>query len=481
MPTSTHACVSTTQAFDRAPLPEGKVVVRTPGAPEYIPEYPYAPKHSRMVAAAHFGGSAAALAAGGVGGEVRFATFGTSDDGSLGDLRRGSFALPLPSQEGSASGSARVAHVSFEGTIDGCEAAATATGALGELVAGRRLGCVAATREGDAYALRSAPRGASSGFAWEQVASWRATEDDETLAAVGGDAALAAGLRTSYGALSVARMGTDGEMLLMADEATHEARLIDVATGKRTRSIWCTHGPTGVVVARFPSVSPNQELVAVAEGPLCSLWDPRTGGPGSNACISRLTLAGAEVLDVATSEALAARNLIAVASDDRSVSIYDVRKWAKVSVESNVLKFATNGIAVIGTAEDKPFVPCAVFATGIDSEARVVDAVSNASTVDANKKRQAIEERGGTVDSMGKGGLGTASNGAKGAASDDAAAEATGPQGVFRQRLASSTHCRAGWHGAPVRVCGGAAAAVSLSTHGELFLARESSGAGLSK
>uniref|UniRef100_A0A7S1KXW5 Uncharacterized protein n=1 Tax=Neobodo designis TaxID=312471 RepID=A0A7S1KXW5_NEODS len=454
MPASTHADVVTVQAFERAQLRAGEVVERTPGAPEYCPEHAYVPKHSHVVAGVHLGGGSAAksvLVAAGIGPDVRFTTVGGLDaSASVG----AGFACPLPGA---------VRHVSFDGSIEDCDG--TAAGALGELVPSRRLACVAATREGDAFALRSthggdhAGKAAAGGFAWERVASWAHSEDDETLGAVGGDADLLAGLRTSAGAINVARMGADGEQLVMAQESAQEARIFDIATGKRVRSVWCTHGPTAAIAARFPAVSPNQELLAIAEGPVCSIWDPRTGGEGSNACISRLTTAASDVLDVTTSEALAARNLLLVAGSDRSIAVFDVRKWAKLSVDAGVLKFAANGLAVVGVAQHEPYEPATIVATGIDTELRAVDIMTNVSAIDAARKRQAVA--GGSAN-----GKGAQASPAPEAVSPTAD---VGLQGAFRQRLATASHCRAGWHGAPSSVLG-TDAAVAMSTHAELFV-----------
>jgi hypothetical protein len=440
-------------------------------------EFPFVAKHARVVAFAASRPRRVAVALAGIADTIECCAIGQSEDGSWtkplsdrhGNVARLRLTAPAGVAHVSLSPSARLATSASADDVD-------LDAELAELVAGPRTSVLVGTVDGGIFALQSSLPGASERLAGEKAprragssSASNGTRDADLVAIARWDAsdegsagcasqALRLGMPSSASTFALARYGTAGRAdgaashIAAAVEFANEVRLFDVQTGANLRSVYTAHGPTEVLPALMPGLSPNQELLFVAEGPVCSVWDPRTGGRGSNACISRLTLHGVDVVDLAVDAALAARSVIIAAAADRSITSYDARKWAKIAVEQNALKYAPSGAAVIGVDGSRPYEPTAVLVTGIDSEARCVELQTSASTMAATRVREQ-RKAAGLIDD------------------DDKTAAPL--QGTFRQRLASSMHCRAAWHGAPVRGAfnDGQFAAAALSTHGQLFMA----------
>lgn len=287
---------------------------------------------------------------------------------------------------------------------------------------------------------------------WITLAEWESTGEDEH------SSSQTRALLCRGPAISVARFGSsynsiDLHTVAVAHEYFNEARIFDLNTGAVAHRIYTTHGPVSIQ-AMYASSS-SSPLLCIAEGPIASVWDIRAGS-GSNACVSRLTLLDEHVTDVCCTHDFASRNVVATAATDRSVTIFDARKWTKVSVEQNVLKYAPVGIASAGVQCSAAYFPATVLAVGVDTEVRAVDILSSASTSAA--KALAVASKPTTTDSAD-------------AANANAPGTETAPlQGTFRQRLASSQHCKAAWHGSPAQAAiGGSLWAIALSTHGEIF------------
>jgi len=249
-------------------------------------------------------------------------------------------------------------------------------------------------------------------------------------------------------------LGSSSAALLSVREFFQDTRVIDTATGSVLRCYSTTHPATGVYAPGVDSGS-LASCFLITEGRLCTMYDSRCpsavltwdeaedmdqwrdvhdrcGDAGS--CVKgRLTSIGGIVRDVC-----GAANPTEVAlCMDRAVCVYDVRKFARQLTSSNVLKYNIASVASLrrGTA-----VACA----GLDSEVRLV-------SLEVKKKAPKSTEFPAQP------------------ATEEERNENLA--GTFRTRLNSSICCEQTWQGGWVTSQGEGAAAVGVSTTGEVFLA----------
>lgn len=220
------------------------------------------------------------------------------------------------------------------------------------------------------------------------------------------------------------------DAICVSHEEARQVHIFDTTTGAATNVLELYHMPTRV--AQGP-----QNTLIVCEGCIVSSWDPRMSG--TNACVARLTLLD-DAMDAVYPHALRSgvpEHSVLVACCDRSLTVFDQRKWSRGYVESNVLKYYPTSCGIAGTVGHH----ADVLAVGVDAEARAI-------TVPLDP---AVQK--------------------KSAPKATAAQDEPAPlQGAFRQRLATAVHCRSSWHGAATTAIG-VPAALAVSTHGELFVA----------
>ena len=122
-------------------------------------------------------------------------------------------------------------------------------------------------------------------------------------------------------------MDEGGQRLGVARHWQRSLSIYDTATGGLVRTLHTSYGPNSVawLGAGGPGLLPGAEgLIAVAEHKCVSLWDMRVGSTAPRAaCVQRL-------FPTATSPLYSvnwARGVIGCCGGDRSVYVYDPRKW----------------------------------------------------------------------------------------------------------------------------------------------------------
>ncbi len=180
----------------------------------------------------------------------------------------------------------------------------------------------------------------------------------------------------------------------------------------------------------------EQQQLAVVTGGFISLFDLRSAS-GITGTSSSMLLHG----QLTCISAVAGRpHYLVSGGEDRSVTLWDLRKFTKQHVLQNVLKYTPSTVAVGGSNDSG----IGVAVGGTDSEARVV--------------YLPLAESGGSGGEKRKAGSGAVISSSTNVAG-----------GTFRQRLSGSVHCGTSWSGA---FDGIQDAAAGMSTEGEIFIAK---------
>ncbi|RNE95252.1 hypothetical protein TraAM80_10321 [Trypanosoma rangeli] len=229
--------------------------------------------------------------------------------------------------------------------------------------------------------------------------------------------------------------------LVCCREFFFDLRLMDVQVGAVVRQYGTLHPPTGITAC---SGIPHSAVVA--EGPVATLYDVRCPGAALtlktdtkreiSLVTSRLTSPVSYVADVCHT----CNEYEVATAIGRSLCVHDVRKWSRVSVSTNVLKYEIGSIATFASGK-------AVVVAGIDAEVRIVPLHKSPPAAAAPAK-------------------------AKGNGhphSEEALEEESSPMS-FRNRLDSAVCCRNTWNGGWVESLDGVSA-TGVSADHEVFVA----------
>lgn len=159
--------------------------------------------------------------------------------------------------------------------------------------------------------------------------------------------------------------------LVVAREHFRDVRVFSsLRTNTMVRSLYPMHSP------RALSVADDAPLLALAEGPVASLWDLRAAQP----CVHRITTndAVADVVFVGTQ--------LFVGSENRSVSTYDARKWAKVASLQGITKHPIGNIV-----PSRDGARCVV--VGTDTEAKLVSLVDKVQSVTEQQASHSFRQK----------------------------------------------------------------------------------------
>lgn len=220
--------------------------------------------------------------------------------------------------------------------------------------------------------------------------------------------------------------GAGGPTMCCTREHFMDTRVFDVEVGSIVKSIYHMSAPTSTASV----VGLNQNAFLCAEGPLLACYDVRT--PAVRSAVHRVTLpSGFFSHVVALGEERS--NEVATCSSDRSVIIWDVRNWTRVTTLPAVLKHATMSSTPLSGGR---FLVC----SGVDSEVRVCTTTpsSTVPTKHATNAHSSSEECGASVSS-------------------------------FRNRINDTEHCESTWHGA---WCSLGNTAVGMAITGEFYYAQ---------
>ncbi|RNE98807.1 uncharacterized protein Tco025E_09163 [Trypanosoma conorhini] len=228
--------------------------------------------------------------------------------------------------------------------------------------------------------------------------------------------------------------------LVCCREFFFDLRLVDVPAGTVVRQYGTIHPATGVTAC---SGVPHGAVVA--EGPVATLYDMRCPGaaltlsPDSTREVplvtSRLTSPASYVADVCAT----CNDYEVAVAVGRSLCVHDVRKWSRVSVSTNTLKYEIASIAAFASGK-------AVVVAGIDAEVRIVPLQKTPPAAAAPAR--------------------AAGNGLPRKEEDAAAASPAS----FRNRLDSAVCCRSTWNGGWVAGLDGVSA-TGVSADHEVFVA----------
>jgi WD40 repeat protein len=203
-----------------------------------------------------------------------------------------------------------------------------------------------------------------------------------------------------------------------------DSRIFDSETSAIVKSIQHMHGPTALTTV--PALGVN--TVVFAEGPLLASYDVRL--PSAKSATNRSSLpvsaAFSHVVDLGPQRP----HEIATCSSDRSVIIWDVRNWTRVTTLSAVLKYSTMSAAPIAGGA---FLVC----SGVDSEVRVC----STAPISGKSHQQPVDPESAPVVSS------------------------------FRNRVNETEHCESTWHGAWTSDVTGSVA-VGMAITGEVYVAR---------
>ncbi|EKX49281.1 hypothetical protein GUITHDRAFT_104810 [Guillardia theta CCMP2712] len=152
-----------------------------------------------------------------------------------------------------------------------------------------------------------------------------------------------------------------GSQLAAARNFQKSVCIYDLNTGKETRKINLALMPysmTWVGNGRTDKMA-GSGLLALTEFNFLSLWDPRVGG--RSACVARVSPCNSLLLTTAWGE-----GIVGCAGMDRSVYVYDARKWnvcgrAMSVTKSDIMKLSFSSV------NSKIF-----YAFGVDSQAKAV-------------------------------------------------------------------------------------------------------------
>eukprot|EP00002_Diphylleia_rotans_P031485 TRINITY_DN6540_c0_g1_i3.p1 TRINITY_DN6540_c0_g1~~TRINITY_DN6540_c0_g1_i3.p1 ORF type:complete len:366 (+),score=52.07 TRINITY_DN6540_c0_g1_i3:69-1166(+) len=144
---------------------------------------------------------------------------------------------------------------------------------------------------------------------------------------------VAAGERSGHrGWTGVAVNPSNSAELATARYFTRQVRVFDKDI--LSREIYSSAPPSSICYVQGPGSSP---LVCLTEGNICSIWDLRSSE--SSGCVHRLQ---PTVANLYSSAALA--NQLGVVGADRTVHVYDIRKWTIAGRWTGCLKYAANNI-----------------------------------------------------------------------------------------------------------------------------------------
>lgn len=384
------------------------------------------------------------------------------------------------------------------GTRSGCEATTSAVGDGPALTSStyvsddmgnvyllhwpQRVASHDAAGEDDMTRKRARVEGNEAGTATVSVSNrWEVVQPahsplPSTIVAAAGECSPFAVAHGAPGWAGLCQLSLSGatETLISAREFFNDVRVVDVATSTVVRTYSTTHSPTAV------DVPPGQcNCVLVTEGCLATLFDVRcpsavismatalafaraaTAPRGEEApegsavqasttetvvplVPGRLTSTMGDIRDVCHT---ANPNEVALCIE-RSLCVYDYRKFTRLFSSANVLKFAIASIAACGEGR-------AVVCAGIDAEVRLFPL-------------QPKSASGPPPPPL------TGSKGGVPSASDPQAPAPDDPsRSTFRTRLNSSVSCESTWQGGWVTaVNAGGRVAVGVSSDNEVFLAQ---------
>uniref|UniRef100_A0A0E0FW59 Anaphase-promoting complex subunit 4 WD40 domain-containing protein n=1 Tax=Oryza nivara TaxID=4536 RepID=A0A0E0FW59_ORYNI len=175
-----------------------------------------------------------------------------------------------------------------------------------------------------------------------------------------GDGCLIVGTVDSYGHLIVSRLDT------VADGPPIQYHLVIVVSEKEVGLgyvlVQCTNPrlwyPSSFSFAQcMPQVNESGSMLAIAEGSQLSIWDLRTSNNGG--CIHRISgPIGGIIYSVCSSPS----GPIAVGGTDRTVTIYDPRRWSALSRWVGCSKYEITGLSF--SSVDESF----IYVQGVDYE-----------------------------------------------------------------------------------------------------------------
>jgi hypothetical protein len=128
--------------------------------------------------------------------------------------------------------------------------------------------------------------------------------------------------------------------------ARHFAKDVSIFDGPLVvRTLHTLHRPNAVaLLSPALAASPGGSgVVAVAEGPAVSVWDLRASGRGARVARLNAGNAAGPLYCLAASDGTGAP-LLGAAGADRSVLVWDPRKWATVDRWSNCLKYEATAV-----------------------------------------------------------------------------------------------------------------------------------------
>ncbi|CUG92914.1 Hypothetical protein, putative [Bodo saltans] len=237
------------------------------------------------------------------------------------------------------------------------------------------------------------------------------------------------GCLPAYGAAGgwVGLLAQGDSQAICSREHFLDSRIFDTEISAIVKSIQHMHGPTALTAV----TALGSNSVVFAEGPLLAAYDSRL--PSAKSAVNRSSLPVAAAFSHVVDLGPQRPHEIATCSSDRSVIIWDVRNWTRVTTLSAVLKYATMSTTPLSGGK---FLVC----SGVDSEVRVC---STAPIVGKAQQQQPIDSEATTIPAVSS----------------------------FRNRVNETEHCESTWHGSWTSDATGSVA-IGMAITGEVYVAR---------